>query len=151
MLLLGVSVAASVAVSPTESVSSLGETETSVAHSSTLNVLVATALPVLMLLAVIFTWPGATGLQFARGLADGGDVFVAGIPLDFCVGHLERVAVQGVDGGRRGAPLLSVILDAASAEAGSCMQNASVSTSAIRCRRCFFKTIPSLISESRVI
>ena len=63
MLLLGVSVAASVAVSPTESVSSLGETETSVARINTLNVLVATALPVLMLLAVIFTWPGATGFS----------------------------------------------------------------------------------------
>ena len=63
MLLLGVSVAASVAVSPTESVSSFGVTETSVARSSTLNVLVATALPVLMLLAVIFTWPGATGFS----------------------------------------------------------------------------------------
>ena len=63
MLLPGVSVAASSAVSPTESVSSLGETETSVARSSTLNVLVATALPVLMLLAVIFTWPGATGFS----------------------------------------------------------------------------------------
>ena len=60
VLLLGVSVAASCAVSPTESVSSLGETETSVARSNTLSVLVATALPVLVLLAVIFTVPGPT-------------------------------------------------------------------------------------------
>ena len=63
VLLLGVSVAASSAVSPTASVSSLGETEISVARSSTLNVLVAMALPELLLLAVIFTVPGATGFS----------------------------------------------------------------------------------------
>ena len=49
------------------------------------------------------------------------------------------------------APLLSTILVAASAEAGSCMQNASVSTSAMRRRRCFFKTIPPKENESRII
>ena len=49
------------------------------------------------------------------------------------------------------APLLSVILVAASAEAGSCMQNASVSTSAINRRRCLFKTIPPKENESRII
>ena len=63
VLLLGVSVAASSAVSPTASVSSLGETEISVARSSTLNVLVAMALPELLLLAVIFTVPGPTGFS----------------------------------------------------------------------------------------
>ena len=63
VLLLGVSVAASSAVSPTASVSSLGETEISVARSSTLNVLVAMALPELLLLAVILTVPGPTGFS----------------------------------------------------------------------------------------
>ena len=63
VLLPGVSVAASSAVSPTASVSSLGETEISVARSSTLNVLVAMALPELLLLAVIFTVPGPTGFS----------------------------------------------------------------------------------------
>lgn len=72
------------------------------ARSSTLNVLVATAFARIDALSRNLHLAGGDGLQFARGLADGGDVFVAGNPLDACAGHLERVAVQGVDGGRRG-------------------------------------------------
>ena len=57
----GVKVALSVAVSPTAAKYNSESTVTDFALCKTLKVLLATALPVFLFLAVIFTEPGATG------------------------------------------------------------------------------------------
>ena len=94
---------------------------------------------------------GGDGLQFARGLADGGDVFVAGIPLDFCVGHLERVAVQGVDGGRRGRAAFERDFRRGQRRSGQLHAKCKCQHERDQMQTVFFQNNPSLISESRVI
>ena len=94
---------------------------------------------------------GGDGLQFARGLADGGDVFVAGIPLDACADHLERVAVQGVDGGRRGRAAFERDFRRGQRRSGQLHAKCKCQHERDQMQTVFFQNNPSLISENHVI